>query len=107
MFGCSSKFKCIEPFSICSFEILSLHPSPPRFTLSTSYYGLSLNTSKMHPNPFISSFLSAAVEIPAYIIIWVALRFLRRKVCLLTILVLAGASLLLLQLMPEGIQGVA
>lgn len=79
-----------------------LRLSPHRFTLSTSYYGLSLNTSQMHPNPFISSFLSAAVEIPAYILISVALRFLRRKVCLLTILILAGASLLLIQLMPEG-----
>lgn len=113
---------CDYPFSICPLQIFTflkfcsccycccffcssfvLHLSPPRFTLSTGYYGLSLNTSKMHPNPFISSFLSAAVEIPAYILIWVALRFLRRKVCLLIILLLAAASLLLIQLVPEGI----
>lgn len=78
------------------------YASLPRFTLSTGYYGLSLNSSQMHPNPFISSFLSAAVEVPAYISIWVALRFCRRKLCLLTTLVFAAASLLFIQLVPEG-----
>lgn len=81
---------------------LFVSASLPRFTLSTGYYGLSLNSSQMHPNPFISSFLSAAVEVPAYISVWVALRFCRRKLCLLTILVFAAASLFFIQLVPEG-----
>lgn len=81
---------------------LFVSASLPRFTLSTGYYGLSLNSSQMHPNPFISSFLSAAVEVPAYIFIWVALRFCRRKLCLLAVLVFAAASLFFIQLVPEG-----
>lgn len=93
-FSCCCCFLSCYPFLQCL--------SPLRFTMSTSYYGLSLNTSQMHPNPFISSFLSAAVEIPAYILIFVVLRFFRRKVCLLTILPLAAASLLFSPLMPKG-----
>lgn len=76
--------------------------SPPRFTLSIGYYGLSLNGSKFHPNLFISSFLSAAVEVPAYVLIWLALRYCRRKVCFLTILLVAAASLLVIPLVPKG-----
>uniref|UniRef100_A0A3Q4BFP5 Major facilitator superfamily (MFS) profile domain-containing protein n=1 Tax=Mola mola TaxID=94237 RepID=A0A3Q4BFP5_MOLML len=49
------------------------------FTFSTGYYGLSLNTSRLHADPYISSFMSAAIEIPAYVFIWLALRCLRRK----------------------------
>ncbi|KAK2828101.1 hypothetical protein Q5P01_019135 [Channa striata] len=33
------------------------------FTLSTGYFGLSLNTSRLHANPYISCFISAAVEV--------------------------------------------
>ncbi|TNN39515.1 Solute carrier family 22 member 5 [Liparis tanakae] len=33
------------------------------FTLSIGYFGLSLNTSQLHANSYISCFLSAAVEV--------------------------------------------
>ncbi|KAK5858887.1 hypothetical protein PBY51_002997 [Eleginops maclovinus] len=45
------------------------------FTSSTGYYGLSLNTAQLHADPFISCFISAAVEVPAYISSWLILRY--------------------------------
>lgn len=74
----------------------------PRFTLSTGYYGLSLNTAQLHTDPYISTFMSAAVEIPAYISIWLGLQFFRRRLCLLCLLFTAALALLIIQLVPQG-----
>uniref|UniRef100_A0A3Q3WJX1 Major facilitator superfamily (MFS) profile domain-containing protein n=1 Tax=Mola mola TaxID=94237 RepID=A0A3Q3WJX1_MOLML len=73
----------------------------PRFTLSTGYYGLSLNTSQLHADPYISCFISAAVEVPAYISSWLALRYLRRKLSVISILILGALSLYFIQLVPQ------
>uniref|UniRef100_A0A3Q3WK06 Major facilitator superfamily (MFS) profile domain-containing protein n=1 Tax=Mola mola TaxID=94237 RepID=A0A3Q3WK06_MOLML len=77
------------------------------FTFSTGYYGLSLNTSRLHADPYISSFMSAAIEIPAYVFIWLALRCLRRKLCLLFTLSVAAVSLFFIQLVPQSLSYLA
>ncbi|XP_005923135.1 solute carrier family 22 member 5 isoform X1 [Haplochromis burtoni] len=73
------------------------------FTLSTGYFGLSLNTSRLHADPFISCFISAAVEVPAYITSWLALQYLPRRLAVVSILLLGGASLYFIQLVPHGL----
>ncbi|XP_059207133.1 organic cation/carnitine transporter 2-like [Centropristis striata] len=77
------------------------------FTLSTGYYGLSLNTSRLHANPYISCFISAAVEAPAYISSWLALRYLPRRLSVVFLLLLGGVSLYLIQLVPERLSALA
>uniref|UniRef100_A0A3Q4BFK8 Major facilitator superfamily (MFS) profile domain-containing protein n=1 Tax=Mola mola TaxID=94237 RepID=A0A3Q4BFK8_MOLML len=67
----------------------------------TGYYGLSLNTSQLHADPYISCFISAAVEVPAYISSWLALRYLRRKLSVISILILGALSLYFIQLVPQ------
>ncbi|XP_074466036.1 organic cation/carnitine transporter 2-like isoform X1 [Sebastes fasciatus] len=73
------------------------------FTLSIGYFGLSLNTSRLHANPYLSCFISAAVEVPAYISSWLALRYLPRRLSVICILLLGGVSLYLIQLVPESL----
>uniref|UniRef100_A0A3Q0S9I8 Major facilitator superfamily (MFS) profile domain-containing protein n=1 Tax=Amphilophus citrinellus TaxID=61819 RepID=A0A3Q0S9I8_AMPCI len=73
------------------------------FSLSTGYFGLSLNTSRLHADPFISCFISAAVEVPAYISSWLALRYLRRQLSVICVLLLGGVSLYFIQLVPRGL----
>ncbi|XP_067347457.1 organic cation/carnitine transporter 2-like isoform X1 [Channa argus] len=73
------------------------------FTLSTGYFGLSLNTSRLHANPYISCFISAAVEVPAYISSWLALRYLPRRISVICILLLGGVSLYFIQLVPQSL----
>ncbi|XP_059207741.1 solute carrier family 22 member 4-like [Centropristis striata] len=77
------------------------------FTMSIGYYGLSLNSSQLHANPYISCFLSAVVEVPAYISSWLALRYLPRRLSVIFVLLLAGMSLYLIQLVPQSLSGVA
>ncbi|XP_041657462.1 solute carrier family 22 member 5-like [Cheilinus undulatus] len=73
------------------------------FSLSTGYCGLSLNTSRLHADPFLSCFISAIVEVPAYISSWFALRYIPRRVSTICILLFGGVSLCLIQLIPESL----
>lgn len=73
------------------------------FTLSIGYFGLSLNTSQLHTDPYISCFISAAVEVPAYITSWLALRYLPRRVAIIGILILGGVALFSIQLVPQAL----
>ena len=41
---------------------------PCRFTCGLIYYALSLNTGELHGNIYLNTFISGAVEIPAYIL---------------------------------------
>ncbi|KAI4814498.1 hypothetical protein KUCAC02_003690, partial [Chaenocephalus aceratus] len=77
------------------------------FSLSIGYYGLSLNTSRLHANPYISCFLSAAAEVPAYMSCWLALKYFPRRLSVIFILLLGGASLFLIQLVPETLSELA
>lgn len=101
-------FVCVRPVIDCwpvhsQLNIFCyLYLCLPRFTLSTGYFGLSLNTSRLHANPYISCFISAAVEVPAYISSWLALRYLPRRLSVICILLLAGVSLYFIQLVPQS-----
>ncbi|KAL3042535.1 hypothetical protein OYC64_020463 [Pagothenia borchgrevinki] len=77
------------------------------FSLSIGYFGLSLNTSRLHANPYISCFLSAAVEVPAYICSWLALKYFPRRLSVIFTLLLGGVSLYLIQLVPETLSELA
>lgn len=73
-----------------------------RFTMIMGYYGLSFNTSQLHANPYISCFISAAVEIPAYVSSWLALLYLPRRVSVISSLLLAAVPLYFVQLLPPS-----
>lgn len=74
----------------------------PRFTLLTGYYGLSLNSTQLSDNPYISAFISAAVEVPAYISAWLALAYLPRRYAASSAVLLGAVSLFLIQLVPQS-----
>uniref|UniRef100_A0A3Q0SCT4 Major facilitator superfamily (MFS) profile domain-containing protein n=1 Tax=Amphilophus citrinellus TaxID=61819 RepID=A0A3Q0SCT4_AMPCI len=94
----AAKINKVEPPQVI-FEDFNL----PVSCLSTGYFGLSLNTSRLHADPFISCFISAAVEVPAYISSWLALRYLRRQLSVICVLLLGGVSLYFIQLVPRGL----
>lgn len=83
------------------FRVLTLILCLVSFSMILGYYGLSFNTSQLHADPYISCFLSAAVEVPAYISSWLALSYLPRRVSVISSLMLAAVPLYLIQLVPE------
>ncbi|XP_033496390.2 organic cation/carnitine transporter 2-like isoform X1 [Epinephelus lanceolatus] len=76
-------------------------------TINAGYYGLSLNTSRLHADPYISCFLSAAVEVPAYVSSWLSLRYLPRRLSVICTMLMAGMSLYFIQLVPQSLSELA
>ncbi|XP_068600168.1 organic cation/carnitine transporter 2-like [Brachionichthys hirsutus] len=76
-------------------------------TLTVAYYALSLNTSNVHGNKYLNCFLSAAVEIPAYILSWIMFRWCSRRRSLFSTLFMGGLFLLLTLLVPANLVHVA
>uniref|UniRef100_A0A8C6SV28 Major facilitator superfamily (MFS) profile domain-containing protein n=1 Tax=Neogobius melanostomus TaxID=47308 RepID=A0A8C6SV28_9GOBI len=77
-----------------------------RFSMFISYYGLSLNTSQLNTNPFLSCFIFALVEIPAYVCSWLALRYFPRRTSIITSLCLGFVPLFFLELVPRDLSTV-
>ncbi|XP_038006175.1 solute carrier family 22 member 4-like isoform X2 [Motacilla alba alba] len=70
------------------------------FFTSVGYFGLSLSTPDWHGNAYINCFLSAVIEVPAYVIAWLLLRSLPRRYSLSGTLFLGGSVVLFIQLVP-------
>nr|XP_033955064.1 solute carrier family 22 member 5-like [Pseudochaenichthys georgianus] len=77
------------------------------FCSTTGYFGLSLNTAQLHANPYISCFISAAVEVPAYISSWLILHYLPRRPSLISSLLLGAMPLYLILLVPQMLRNTA
>ncbi|KAL0994547.1 hypothetical protein UPYG_G00123810 [Umbra pygmaea] len=75
--------------------------------ISCGYYALILNTSNLHGNPYFNCFLSGVAEVPAYFIALLLLRYCSRHFCQSSTLLLGGAVILVISLVPKDLQGVA
>lgn len=71
-------------------------------TISVGYFGLSLDTPNLHGDIYVNCFLSAVVEVPAYVLAWLLLQYLPRRYSMATALFLGGSVLLFVQLVPPG-----
>uniref|UniRef100_A0AAV2L0Z3 Major facilitator superfamily (MFS) profile domain-containing protein n=1 Tax=Knipowitschia caucasica TaxID=637954 RepID=A0AAV2L0Z3_KNICA len=74
-----------------------------RLIITLSYYALILNTSNLHGDPFLNCFLSALVEVPAYFIALLLLRFTARRLCQSSTLLFGGLMILFVHLIPFGL----
>ncbi|MGH0153271.1 UNVERIFIED_CONTAM: hypothetical protein FKN15_027508 [Acipenser sinensis] len=78
--------------------------APLVMIITIGYFGLSLNTPNMIGDPYVNCFISAATEIAAYISAWAILKYTPRRIALSFPLLLGGAVLLLIQLVPSNLQ---
>ncbi|XP_004836673.1 solute carrier family 22 member 5 isoform X2 [Heterocephalus glaber] len=72
-------------------------------TISVGYFGLSLDTPNLHGDIYVNCFLSAVVEVPAYVLAWLLLQYVPRRYSLATALFLGGSVLLFVQLVPPDL----
>ncbi|XP_025973960.2 organic cation/carnitine transporter 2-like [Dromaius novaehollandiae] len=72
--------------------------------ISVGYFGLSLDTPNLHGDIYVNCFLSAVIEVPAYIISWLLLRNFPRRYSMAAALFLGGCVLLFIQLVPAHIR---
>ncbi|XP_068061775.1 solute carrier family 22 member 4 isoform X2 [Anomalospiza imberbis] len=77
------------------------------FFTSVGYFGLSLSTPDWHGNAYVNCFLSAVIEVPAYVIAWLLLRSLPRRYSVSGTLFLGGSVVLFIQLVPAELNVVS
>ncbi|KAE8287607.1 Solute carrier family 22 member 5 [Larimichthys crocea] len=77
------------------------------FSQVTGYFGLSLKSLQLSADPYISCFISAAVEVPGYISSWLALRYFPRRPSASSAMLLGGVSLFFIQLVPQALPEVS
>uniref|UniRef100_H3C2Y4 Major facilitator superfamily (MFS) profile domain-containing protein n=1 Tax=Tetraodon nigroviridis TaxID=99883 RepID=H3C2Y4_TETNG len=77
------------------------------FTVLTAYYGLTLNSGNLTADPYLSTFISVAVELPAYVCVWLVTQKLPRRPSLICMILLGGLSLFFTQLVPETLPELA
>uniref|UniRef100_A0A8B9L7E5 Solute carrier family 22 member 4 n=1 Tax=Astyanax mexicanus TaxID=7994 RepID=A0A8B9L7E5_ASTMX len=75
--------------------------------ITMSYYGLILNTSNLHGDPYLNYFISAVVELPAFFIAMLLLKYCSRRFCQSSTLLLGGGIILFVQLVPEDLPELA
>ncbi|KAJ0061494.1 hypothetical protein NL108_005354 [Boleophthalmus pectinirostris] len=76
-------------------------------SVTIAYFALSLNTSNLHGDVYFNCFLSALVEVPAYVLSWVMFRWCPRRLCLSSSLVMCGGFLLLIPFIPQNLTALA
>ncbi|XP_074237749.1 solute carrier family 22 member 4 isoform X3 [Saimiri boliviensis] len=70
---------------------------------SVGYFALSLDAPNLHGDAYLNCFLSALIEVPAYIMAWLLLRTLPRRYIIAAVLFWGGGVLLFIQLVPAGL----
>ncbi|XP_034539086.1 solute carrier family 22 member 4-like isoform X2 [Notolabrus celidotus] len=100
--GPKERASVLDLLRISHIRVMTLSLCFVSFTMTFGYYGLSFNTSRLHTNPYISCFFSAAVEVPAYISSWLALLYLPRRISVISTLLLGAVPLYFIQLVPPG-----
>lgn len=66
------------------------------------YFGLSYNTGELSPDPYLSFFLSGAVEFPAYLVTMKVIGMAGRRKPLALAMIVAGAACALAIPVPKG-----
>ncbi|XP_042566714.1 solute carrier family 22 member 5-like [Clupea harengus] len=68
--------------------------------VSLTYYGLSLNTPNMDGDPYLNCLLASGTEFVGYMMMWLAGRYISRRLTLSTSVLFCGIMLLLIKLVP-------
>lgn len=73
-----------------------------RFSTSFSYYGLAMDLQKFGLNIFLIQVIFGAVDIPAKVVITIAMSMIGRRLSQCTSLAVAGITVLINLLVPYG-----
>ncbi|KAM4544852.1 solute carrier family 22 member 4-like [Odontesthes bonariensis] len=91
----------------CNIACITLLCASLWMIITISYYGLILNTSNLHGDPYLNCFFSAVVEVPAYLIALLLLKYCSRHLCQSSTLIVGGVMILCVHLIPIGLPSVA
>lgn len=74
-----------------------------RFGVAATYYGISLNVTGFGLNMFLTHFIYSAIEVPAKVMVYLLLKVIGRRTCLVATLLLSGICVAANILVPAGL----
>ncbi|XP_046899211.1 solute carrier family 22 member 4-like [Hypomesus transpacificus] len=101
------KYSILDIMKSCNVLSITLLCSLLWAIITLGYNALILNTSNLHGNAYLNCFLSAVVEVPAYCIALLLLKYCPRHFCQSSTLFLGGAVILCIHLIPSDLPTVA
>ncbi|XP_023866789.1 organic cation/carnitine transporter 2 [Salvelinus sp. IW2-2015] len=101
------KYNFLDILQNCNMVSVILICSLLWMVITMAYYALLFNTTNLHGNSYINFFLSAVVEVPAYILAMLLLKFCYRRFCQSSTLFFGGSVILFIQIIPADLPGVA
>ncbi|MPC22767.1 Organic cation transporter 1 [Portunus trituberculatus] len=63
---------------------------------SMVYYGLALNADNINTDPYLYVFLGGVLEVPSYLLLWLALIYIGRKKALSSLFLICGIFIFVL-----------
>ncbi|KAM4547594.1 solute carrier family 22 member 4-like [Fundulus diaphanus] len=102
-----NKFNILVLLKSCNTFTTTLLCSSLWMIVAMNYFALSLKTSNLHGDPYLNCFLSAATEVPAYIIVLLLLRYSSRRLCQSATLFLGGLMIVCVNLIPIDLPSMA
>ncbi|XP_063074047.1 organic cation/carnitine transporter 2-like [Engraulis encrasicolus] len=101
------KHSVLDVLRSCNVFLMTTICSLLWMVITLGYFSLVLNTSNLAGSPYLNAFLGAVVEVPAYIIALLLLRFCPRNICQSSTLLLGGTVILFIRFIPSDLSGLA
>ncbi|XP_029303872.1 solute carrier family 22 member 4-like [Cottoperca gobio] len=101
-----NKYNILVIVSNCNLFFVTVLCSLLWIIVTIGYYALVLNTSNLHGDPYLNCFLSAVVEVPAYVIALLLLHYCSRHFCQSSTLLVGGVMILCVHLIPIDVPSV-
>ncbi|XP_066501593.1 solute carrier family 22 member 4-like [Hoplias malabaricus] len=101
------KYSILDILRSCNAVTLCIICSLLWMVITMSYYGLLLNTNNLHGDPYLNFFISSVVELPAFVMALLLLKYCSRRFCQSSTLLLGGVIILFVQLVPKDLPELA
>uniref|UniRef100_A0A3B4AY80 Major facilitator superfamily (MFS) profile domain-containing protein n=1 Tax=Periophthalmus magnuspinnatus TaxID=409849 RepID=A0A3B4AY80_9GOBI len=98
-----NSYTCLDLLRTSNIRIITLMGIFMWFTCILVFSGLSLNTSNLNGNKYLNCFISAVIDIAAYIMTWVMVSRMSRPIFVFSSMMFCGILLLIIQLVPDGV----
>ncbi|XP_055084257.1 solute carrier family 22 member 4-like isoform X1 [Periophthalmus magnuspinnatus] len=101
-----NSYTCLDLLRTSNIRIITLMGIFMWFTCILVFSGLSLNTSNLNGNKYLNCFISAVIDIAAYIMTWVMVSRMSRPIFVFSSMMFCGILLLIIQLVPDDMDTV-
>ncbi|XP_072297414.1 solute carrier family 22 member 4-like [Eucyclogobius newberryi] len=103
----SHSYTCLDLVRTSNLRIITLMGIFIWFTCAMVFFGLTLNTNSLNGNKYLNVFISAVIDIAAYILTWFMVNRVPRPFFLFSSMMFCGTLFLVILLVPDDMGAVS